>query len=131
MRHQLGALRERYLDPLYNRLNSFYSFETPISRDLIRAALQLCTFEASLLGQLEHSCGLFSEEDLAMYEYEEDLIDYWSLGPGNSWAASIACAGLTSTISKLTSDALGTFKFGHKATVTLLASLLVPYITVI
>ncbi|ESZ92241.1 hypothetical protein SBOR_7367 [Sclerotinia borealis F-4128] len=71
-----------YLPPIQTRLASLITGNLNFSTTDISLMPYLCGFESQITGVLSPWCGVFTDEELAQYEYSQDLRYYYGTGPG-------------------------------------------------
>lgn len=82
----------------------------------------------ALFDDSEHFCQLFEESDAKIFEYVNDLSDYWTKGYGNSINYQIACPLLKDIFRDLeTENGKASLRFAHAETILPLTSLLGLY----
>ncbi|PQE31175.1 histidine acid phosphatase protein [Rutstroemia sp. NJR-2017a WRK4] len=71
-----------YLPPILKRLEKLIDGNLNLTTSDISSAPYLCGFESQITGTLSPWCSVFTDQELAQYEYAQDLRYYYGIGPG-------------------------------------------------
>jgi hypothetical protein len=71
-----------YLPPILARIQGMIVGDLNFTTTDVSIMPYLCGFESQITGQLSPWCGVFTDAELAQYEYSQDLRYYYGMGPG-------------------------------------------------
>lgn len=71
---------------ILDRLNELV--DSCLDIDDINSLFSLCAYELNAVGQSQF-CEIFSHEEWAIHEYDQDVVDYYSRGPGNPYSRAV------------------------------------------
>ncbi|TPX17645.1 uncharacterized protein E0L32_012056 [Thyridium curvatum] len=79
---QVAQWESVFVPPIQKRLQALISGNLTLSPGDITSIPYLCGFESQITGTLSPFCGIFTDEELLSYEYDNDLRYYYGVGPG-------------------------------------------------
>ncbi|KAK8237080.1 putative histidine acid phosphatase [Phyllosticta capitalensis] len=105
----LAAWESTYLPPIVARINRLLSSSTPSLFNTSDAKLfpYLCGFESQITRARSPWCGVFRPEEIAAYEYAQDLRYWYGHGPGNA-VGSVTMAPFLLAVLQRFADGPGT-----------------------
>ncbi|XP_058795453.1 multiple inositol polyphosphate phosphatase 1-like [Phymastichus coffea] len=125
----VGPEVEKLLRQVTRRLG----YNQTLDYDVARTLYNICRFETAWQPQnLSSWCYLFTNDELKIFEYQEDLDHYYYCGPGRQWNADLGCQPLKDMHAHFKeiidgnskNHAKGVFYFAHTVTIeTVMAAL--------
>ncbi|THH09202.1 hypothetical protein EW146_g8750 [Bondarzewia mesenterica] len=112
---QAGKWAAIYAAPTVKRLSKYIKGVNLTTTDIV-AMQSTCAYETVALGYSAF-CNLFTEEEWKAYEYFNDLLFWYSYGPGNPAVAAQGIGWVQELISRLTKTRITTFDTSVNGTV--------------
>jgi multiple inositol-polyphosphate phosphatase/2,3-bisphosphoglycerate 3-phosphatase len=125
------------MNPLINRILALLAFNNasnawPLTSTDVQNLYTACTFDVATFSNTTRFCSLFTQQDIEMFEYSEDLSNYYIKGLGTPLAYQISCPLLTDffqTIDNVLNNTVlpqerAYLRFAHAETILPFASIL-------
>ncbi|KAK0382830.1 hypothetical protein NLU13_9925 [Sarocladium strictum] len=99
---QTHAWRKKWMPAYIARLSQYVvSGHLNLTDDEFDSFPYICGFESQITGHLSPFCDTFNDEELAAYEYEQDLRYYYGVGPGTKVASKMMVPFLDGLVQRL------------------------------
>ncbi|ROT35131.1 phosphoglycerate mutase-like protein [Sodiomyces alkalinus F11] len=86
---QTAAWRSVWLPSFIGRLSQYAEGDLHLDDGHWNDFPYICGFESQITGRLSPFCDTFTQEELAQYEYQQDLRYYYGVGPGADVASKM------------------------------------------
>lgn len=100
-----------YLPPIAARINSLLSGLNFTESD-ITSFPYLCGFETQITGSRSPWCSVWTESEIAQYEYAQDLRYYYGTGPGTALESNLMLPFLTAILQRFADGPNATYASG-------------------
>jgi acid phosphatase len=103
---QVEIWKKVYVPPIWERVQSMIEGDLVFTEYDITLFPYLCGFESQITGQLSPWCGIFTDDELKSYEYQNDLRYFYGIGVGTDLPKKMMTPYLGSLV-KLLQDGPG------------------------
>lgn len=113
---QTAAWQAKWMPSYIKRMSKYIKGDLKLTDDQWNSFPYICGFESQITGRLSPFCDTFNDQELAGYEYQQDLRYYYGVGPGTDVAAKMMVPFLDSLIQRFVNgpEAQGTDFDGGK-----------------
>ncbi|KAL2707569.1 Acid phosphatase [Kluyveromyces marxianus] len=97
----VSTYSEKYLDGIAERLNNENKeINLNLTKTDANNLFAWCAYEINVKG-FSDICDVFTKEELIRYTYEDDLVEYYQIGPGNSLSKTIGSVFFNASVELL------------------------------
>jgi hypothetical protein len=97
---QTAAWQAKWMPAYIERMSKYIEGDLKLTDDQWNSFPYICGFESQITGRLSPFCDTFNDQELAGYEYQQDLRYYYGVGPGTDVAAKMMVPFLESLVQR-------------------------------
>ncbi|XP_044732938.1 multiple inositol polyphosphate phosphatase 1-like [Chrysoperla carnea] len=76
---------------MINNVKTTLGYKSNFGLEQLKLVYDLCRYEESILSKDSAWCSVFTEDQLKLLQYNEDLLSYYTKGYGNEYSKNIGC----------------------------------------